>query len=153
MIIKKIKNRLRHEKIKYEQQKEDRVVKKLILQQKQKPIYHVHIRKTAGTTINFAFLSNSGSVNTDSFYESIAQKSNHRQIKNKKVFVGWNVQLINKGNYSYAFSHTPLHKLNLQPDTFVFTCLRDPVKRVVSHYNMLKYFQKENINHPCMKVE
>ena len=152
MIINKIKNRLMQEKIKYEQQKENRIAKKLILY-KQRPIYHIHIRKTAGTTINFAFLSNSGSVDTNDFYESIAQKSNHRQIKNGKVFVGWNVRLINEGNYSYAFSHTPLHKLNLQSDMFVFTCLRDPVKRVVSHYKMLRYYKKENINHPCMKIE
>jgi hypothetical protein len=152
MIIDKIKKKLRYEINKYFDQKEDKVSSKII-QNQQQPIYHVHIRKTAGTTINFAFLTNANHQNVEKFYESIAKKSNCRIIKNDKVFVGWNVDLINKGDFSYAFSHTPFHQLNLQPNTFVFTCLRDPVKRVISHYNMLRYFQLNNINHPCMETE
>ena len=123
------------------------------MQGKQVPIYHVHIRKTAGTTVNFAFLSNANAANTEVFYESIAQDANHRRIKNNKVFVGWNSKLINEGYFSYAFSHIPLHQLNLPANTFTFTCLRDPVKRVVSHYNMLKHYQVNNIDHACMKTE
>ncbi len=152
MIIDKIKNRLKFEKSKFFDQKGNEVASRLIQNQEQ-PIYHVHIRKNSGTTINFAFLSNANLLPVEDFYESIAKKPNHRLIRNNKVFVGWNVNLINEGNFSYAFSHTPLHQLNLDPNIFVFTCLRDPAKRVISHYNMLRYYKINNINHPCMKIE
>ena len=131
--------------------KEEEEVKKLTANQK--PIYHVHIRKTAGTTINFAFLSNANQDNVETFYGELSKKRNQRMVSNSKVFVGWNDTLLNEGNYSYGFSHTPLHALNLPTNIFKFTCLRDPVKRVISHYNMLMHFQKNKINHPCMKTE
>ncbi|MBL4663623.1 MAG: sulfotransferase family 2 domain-containing protein [Flavobacteriaceae bacterium] len=152
MIFKRILHKINNEKAKLLQVKEENLVRKIVQKQSQ-PIYHIHIRKTAGTTINFAFLSNAGVSNTEQFYESIAHKPNHRQIKSSKIFVGWNVKLIEQGEYSFAFSHTPRHQLNLKPEVFTFTCLRDPVKRVVSHYNMLKYYQLNNIDHPIMKVE
>lgn len=152
MLINKILNKVIREKQKFILSKEDKVVRE-ILENGLRPIYHVHIRKTAGTTINSAFLSNANLPDTDEFYDSIARKSNHRQIAGSKVFVGWNRGLIKEGLFSYAFSHTPLHLLDLPPNVFKFTCLRDPVKRVVSHYNMLMYFKRSNINHPCMKIE
>lgn len=118
-----------------------------------KPIYHIHIRKAAGTTINFAFLSNANNTDTNALYKRLSDKPNHRVIADGKVFVGWNLALIYGGNYSYAFSHTPLHQLRFRKEMFLFTCLRDPAKRVISHYNMLKYYQKNNIRHSCMKIE
>lgn len=145
-----IKNQVKHEFNKFYYFNENKIT--VNLTKDKRPIYHVHIRKTGGTTINFAFLSNADS-DTESFYQSIAGKQNHRQIKDDKVYVGWNIELINEGNYSYAFSHTPLHQLNLPSNAFVFTCMRDPAKRVISHYNNLRYYQVNNINHPCMKVE
>ncbi len=150
--INKIKHLLRHWTTEIFGLKENKVIQK-ILQNNPQPIYHLHIRKTAGTTINFAFLSNANSQNTQEFFSSIVNKFNHRQIRNNKIFIGWNTHLINKGHFSYAFSHEPFHKLNLPSKVFIFTCLRDPVKRVLSHYNMLKYFQINDINHPCMKIE
>ncbi len=132
--------------------KEENKVRK-ILSNSNRPIYHFHIRKTAGTAINFSFLMDRDSNVVQEFYDSLAQKFNHRLVKKNKVFVGWNKSLINKGHYSYAFSHIPLHQLKLPKNTFRFTCLRDPTNRVISHYNMLMYFKKNKIKHPCMKVE
>lgn len=152
MILKNILRKINSEKEKRHQAKESKLVRKIVLKQR-RPIYHIHIRKTAGTTINFAFLSNSGESDVEKFYESIAHKSNHRKIKNFKIFVGWNIRLIEEGKYSFAFSHTPRHELKLKPEVFTFTCLRDPAKRVISHYKMLRYFQVNNIDHPCMMVE
>ena len=117
-------------------------------------IYHIHVRKTAGTTVNFAFLSNHDAREpVKSFYEKLAKKSNNRIISSKKIFVGWNKELINTGKYSYAFSHIPLHDLNIPKRVFKFACLRDPVERLISHYNMLIHFKQNRIDHPCMKQE
>lgn len=151
-MVREILKKIKKEKEKFLYFKED-VACQDITRDQGLPIYHIHIRKTAGTTINFAFLSNSETNKTVNFYGDLARKKNHRLIKNSKVFVGWNTNLINEGYYSYAFSHTPLHQLNLPNNIFLFTCLRDPIKRVISHYNMLKYYQVNGIHHPCMKVE
>ncbi len=133
--------------------KENRRADFLFQQQKTPSIYHYHIRKTAGTSINFAFLAHSGAADINDFYQQLAQKNNQRLIANDRVFVGWNRRLIEGGKYFYAFSHAPVHELNIPKNTFTFTCLRDPARRVISHYNMLCYYQKNNIPHPCMRVE
>lgn len=148
-----IKNRLRFLYDRNERA-ENKVIKRLISEGNlDTSIYHVHIRKTAGTTINHAFLSTCNPGNVGQFYRSLGRKHNHRLIKNDKVFVGWNKYLIDQGKYFYGFSHIPLHQLHLPPNVLKITCLRDPIKRVLSHYNMLRYFQVNNIDHSCMKTE
>lgn len=117
-----------------------------------KRIYLVHIRKTGGTSLNHIFLNLPGE-DSASLYERLAQKPDHRLLCGDKVYVGWNVEYINKGNYFYAFSHAPLHALDLPEGAFTITCFRDPVQRVISHYNMLMDFQVNKIEHPCMNVE
>jgi len=117
-----------------------------------KRVYLVHIRKTGGTSLNHIFLGLSGE-DSASLYKRLAEEPDHRLLCKDKVYVGWNVQYINSGNYYYAFSHTPLHQFNLPEKTFTVTCFRDPVQRVISHYNMLMDFQVNKIDHPCMKVE
>jgi hypothetical protein len=94
-----------------------------------------------------------GEVDPKSLYDKLSQTLGHRLLENDRIFVGWNIRLINNGHYYYAFSHTPLHKLNLPPKTFTVTCFRDPIKRVVSHYNMLLHYALNNIPHPCMIIE
>lgn len=115
-------------------------------------VYHIHIRKTGGTSINYSFLEQIDKE-AKAIYDELIKKENHRVIKNKKVLVGWNKRLINQGHYTYAFSHIPLHNLSLSPEIFTLTCLREPSKRVISHYNMLRYYQINNIAHPCMVTE
>lgn len=117
-----------------------------------KRIYLVHIRKTGGTSLNNIFLSLSGG-DPSSLYNQLSNTPDHRLIYNQKVYVGWNVRYINRGNYFYAFSHTPLYKLKLPEKTFTITCFRDPISRVLSHYNMLMDYSINKIKHPCMKIE
>lgn len=103
-----------------------------------RPIYHYHIRKTAGTSINYAFFSHSGYHDLSAFYRRLSRKYNHRLIAREKVFVGWNKRLLKQGNYFYGFSHIPAHKLRLPDGAYTFTTFRDPLKRLTSHYNMLR---------------
>ncbi|MCD4761348.1 hypothetical protein K8R32_00100, partial [bacterium] len=74
-------------------------------------------------------------------------------LEKDKIFVGWNKSLIEKGNYFYAFSHIPAHELNLPPKTFTISIFREPIKRIMSHYNMLLEYKQKNIDHKCMKIE
>lgn len=117
-----------------------------------KRIYLIHIRKTGGTSLNHMFLS-LGNPDAQSFYQELTRVRGHRLAINGKVFVGWNVRLINKGNYFYAFSHTPLHKLKIPENTFTITCFRDPVKRVISHYHMLMNYLLNNDPRQTMATE
>ncbi len=67
--------------------------------------------------------------------------------------MGWQHKLIEQGNYFYAFSHIPAHELAIKKNIMKITCFRDPAKRVISHYNMIKYYQINNIQHPAMLEE
>jgi hypothetical protein len=74
-------------------------------------------------------------------YQELVHSALPRVVKNDKVFVAWSKHLINKGNYFYGFSHIPAHELDLPEDTFTFTVIRDPVKRVTSHYKMIMEYK------------
>ena len=115
-------------------------------------IYHVHIPKTAGTSLNHMFLA-LVTHSPGEAYALLGEKRNHRITLNGKTFVGWNLDFINQGRYFYAFSHTPYHKLNLPPRTYTFTCLREPAKRIVSRYQELIEYRNNNSTHPVMKTE
>lgn len=117
-----------------------------------KRVYNFHIRKTGGTSLNNSFLEISGG-NSGELYNNLAISLAYRIEKNSKVFVGWNKSLIEGGNYFFAFSHIPYHKIKLPPETFTITCFRDPLVRVISHYKMLLYYKQNKINHPCMNLE
>ena len=85
-----------------------------------KRIYFFHIRKTAGTSLNHAFLALGGEEGCK-VYEKLPQTRTLRIISQGKIFVGWNKGLIESGNYFYAFSHIPQHQLALPDNTFTFT--------------------------------
>ena len=93
-------------------------------------IYHVHIRKSAGSSINNLFYLKGHTSLKEIYREPI-------YIKKGYVYVQHNKELIEKGMYYYASSHFPLWDLKLDPDTFTFTILRDPVDRLISLY---KYY-------------
>jgi hypothetical protein len=115
-------------------------------------VYHVHIRKTGGTSLNHMFLSLAGDE-PQRLYQRLVADPVHCISARGLIYVGWNPAIINRGTYFYAFSHIPFHKLALPPRTFTITCFRDPVKRVLSHYQMLLAFQTSGFDHPCMKTE
>ena len=112
---------------------------------KYKRIYFYHVRKAAGKSVTDIIMSLEGKDHYVKYGELYSAR-NHRIIYNDKVFVGWQPILIQKGNYYYAFSHIPYHKIKIPEETFTFTCLRDPISRVISYYNMLQRFKMNNNN-------
>ncbi len=99
-------------------------------------VYFYHIRKTGGTSLNYLICNFSSGDR--SLYNRLSQKRNHRIVaENGKIYVGWNQYLLEQGYYYYGFSHIPAHSIKILPDTYTITILRDPVKRVISHYKML----------------
>ncbi len=70
-----------------------------------------------------------------------------------RIFVAHNKFLIDKGAYFFARSHSPAHELRLPPRTFTATILRDPVERVISHYNVLAEWVKNDVRHPSRATE
>ncbi|MEX0654695.1 MAG: hypothetical protein WD534_18740 [Phycisphaeraceae bacterium] len=115
-------------------------------------IYFHHIRKTAGTSLCWAFLATSGRDGAQ-LYDRLARQFVARVVLGDKVIVGWNRRLIQQGQYYFGFSHIPAHSLTLPPATFTVTCLRDPVKRVISHYRMLREFQETEPTRPVFRAE
>lgn len=111
-----------------------------------KRIYHIHNRKSGGTSINHMFLSLFDD-NTRGSYSKLNTPP-FRIIVKDRVFTGWDPALINEGRYFYAFSHVPFHKLDLPENTFTFTCFRDPVKRIVSLYRMLYNYKDRDKKPP-----
>jgi hypothetical protein len=115
-------------------------------------IYHYHVRKTGGSSLNYMFLALAGG-DPEKTYARLARKENNRLVAGGRVYIGWNVSLIERGSFFYAFSHTPAHKIALPNDMFTVTCFRDPVRRVISLYNMLRYYRDNHVAHPCMAVQ
>lgn len=114
--------------------------------------YHYHVRKTGGTSINFEFLRLATQEPLE-LYGQLAARNSHRIESNGVVIVGWNRSLIRSGRFHYAFSHTPYEEISLPTSTYTFTILRDPVKRVVSHYRMLLELQQHQPHHPALRTE
>lgn len=114
-------------------------------------IYHWHIRKTAGTSLNRAMLGLGGG-DVEALHLALQKSKNKRVFSHGRVFVGHNRYLIQQGRYYYAFSHQPMHVLKLPPRTFMVTVLRDPVKRVLSHYRMLVGLRREGSNAPAATI-
>jgi hypothetical protein len=115
-----------------------------------KRIYHIHNEKTAGTSLNHIFLSLGGEEGKI-VYNRMLNNPGWFAISNGKIFGGWNKNFIEFGNYFYAFSHVPMHMLQLPPKTFTITCLRDPVSRFISNYKEKLSYKINNIDHPSLK--
>lgn len=88
-----------------------------------------------------------------SIYRNVASTWKHASIVNRFKYAGYDRRVINRGNYFYAYSHLPYWQLDLPKDTYTFTCFRDPVERVLSHYKMLDDYRVSGEWHPCMAVE
>lgn len=95
-----------------------------------KRVYHYHIRKTAGTSLNAAFWALAGLD-----LETMSGAS--RVQRNGLTFVRRTRSLIEKGDYFFANSHSPAHRLQLPRNTYTVTILRDPAARVASFYRYL----------------
>ena len=98
-------------------------------------VYHFHIRKTAGTSLNAAFWALGG-------LDLRAMASRQEAEGNGLRFVRGNPRLIEAGDYFYANSHQPAHALTLPPETYTIAILRDPVARVLSYYRYLLWARR-----------
>lgn len=102
-----------------------------------KRIYHYHVRKTAGSSLNTAFWSLAG----------LDVKSMGRRkivVERGLKFVHGCRRAIGRGDYFFANSHHAAHSLHLPPETFTVTILRSPVDRVLSFYKYLSWVQSDN---------
>jgi hypothetical protein len=98
-------------------------------------IYHHHVRKTAGTSLDSSFWALGGPE-----LELLSKQEVHaatEQGEGGRRFVRHDPQLIARGDYFYASSHEPAHRLEIPPNTFTITILRDPAARVISYYRYL----------------
>lgn len=113
-----------------------RLAQSYLIAGRYKRVYHYHIRKTAGTSLNSAFQGLVGAGLQD-----IAQRN--FIIRNNLVFVQHDTNLIEGGNYFYGNSHIPAHALNIPDNTFTITILRDPLERLISHYSHLTWVRDD----------
>lgn len=119
--------------------------RKLSLPHGKKRVYHIHIRKSAGTSVNSAFWGLAG----------LSLKKIKRQtlvISKHLVFVRNSKVLIEQGDYFYANSHIPFWNLNLPNNTFTFSVFRDPYSRVLSLYKYYLWIRDTNPKQ-AIKVE
>jgi hypothetical protein len=93
-------------------------------------VFHHHVRKTAGTSLNAAFWALAG---LDLATLGRRQKARGRGL----TIVRHDLARIARGDWLYANAHTDAHRVVLPPDTFTVTILRDPVARVRSLYRYL----------------
>ncbi len=108
-------------------------------------VYHYHIRKTGGTSLNYAFFRLSG----DDPKQLYARINEHGAVTSGGIrYVGWRRPLIAAGNWDYGFAHAAFHNVGMPDDTYTFTVLRDPAARVLSHYKMLLHMRDHEPNHP-----
>lgn len=96
-------------------------------------VYHYHIMKTGGTSINHMFLALSGD-DPSNLYTKLMNSSDGRIIEREYVYVAWNQLLVRLGLFSYAWSHRPYYKTWLPRNCYSITCIRHPYERLYSRY-------------------
>lgn len=112
--------------------------KKSFLVTGKRRVYHHHLMKTGGTSINNAFLNiaNEEKLTTTNYF-ILMQDLGLTKCFGGYRFSAWNQVAIMLGYFDYAWSHRPLSKLYLPADTFVFCCIRNPIDRIYSRYKHL----------------
>lgn len=108
-----------------------------------KRVYHVHLRKCAGTSLNSAFWNLAGHN-----LKSVGSKT--EITSGGFVFVRNHKGLIEAGDYFFGNSHLPFWDLNLPDKTFVFTMMRDPLNRLLSLHRYYRWIKTAN---PASAVE
>jgi len=100
-----------------------------------KRVYHHHVRKTGGTSLNRAFLGLGGEDPARVHWRM--RGALHATRSNGLVFVAHDTPLLERGDYTYGWHHAPAWSLTLPPGTFTVTVLRDPISRVLSLFRYL----------------
>lgn len=97
-------------------------------------IYLYHIRKCGGRSLIFSILGTAG--NAQEMWASACRGND--VIVDGKAFSGSPFPDIST---YFAWSHAPYNSVVIPGDAFTITTLRDPVKRVVSYYTMLRMYE------------
>lgn len=104
-----------------------------------KRVYHFHVRKTAGTSLNSAFWALAGLDLRAMADRQVAEGNGLKVVRG-------NPRLIEEGDYFFANSHQPAYALRLPPSTFTITILRDPASRAISYYSYLLWARSDEAN-------
>jgi hypothetical protein len=62
----------------------------------------------------------------------------YRVINNGFIVQTSNIPLFEQGNYHYGCTHIPSWKIQVPSNTFTISIFRNPIKRIISHYNDIK---------------
>ena len=105
--------------------------------EKHRRILFFHSRKTGGTSLNHMFTSYFSNG------DYIANNFNNYSRRYRVIHKGFIVQasdilLLEQGIYHYGCTHTPSWKIKVPNDTFTISIFRDPITRIISHYNDIK---------------
>ena len=124
-----------------------------------KRIYHSHIKKCAGTSLNKLIIGmqcDQEPFHRERCYQAVC--GNDMIQIGDWVFTSHRPYPMATQRYTYAFSHYPYWELRDNfgisfKETFVFTTFRDPVDRIISHYKMIKERKDNNSKHGAMKTQ
>lgn len=111
---------------------------------KSRRIYFFHVPKTAGTSLENAFLSLGGEdpveVAVRSYHGLKSRSGPYTFITNPENFRPF---VFRMARYTFGASPLPAWRLHLRLGTFTVTILRDPISRVISLY---RYFADARAN-------
>ncbi|HXR31582.1 MAG TPA: hypothetical protein VN752_10635 [Solirubrobacterales bacterium] len=101
-------------------------------------VYHYHVRKSAGSSLNAAFWA-LGGVDFATAEVRLRESPQSEFVGNGLRFVRNNPALLARGDYFFATTHRPAYHVELPPRTFTITILRDPASRVLSYYHYMMW--------------
>jgi len=117
-------------------------------------IYFYHVRKAGGQSIYNAILEAICGESSQWVEQWLARTKAVFLLDKKQLLTAWEANEINRQDFYFAFSHQPQHALKpFGNDVFTFTCLRNPVSRVVSYYRMLMGFKEREERPEILQTE
>ena len=104
-------------------------------------VYHFHVRKSAGTSLNTAFWklckdSEAQQLRGEGYLVGRCEAAG---LPRKLVMARHDVSVLQGGRYHMGYSHQPCWGLELPSDTFTLTIIRDPLRRLQSYYRYLMW--------------